>query len=58
MRRVVVQYHADDCILGGVCIELFEQSDELGAAVAILNVGKDMPRVQVNTSQDGYCAVP
>jgi len=30
------------------------QSYELDAAVAIRDLGKHMPRVQVNTSQDGH----
>ncbi len=54
---MVVQHHADDRIFGVVHVELFEQSNELDAAVAILDVGKNRSRVQVNTRQDGYCAV-
>ena len=41
--RVVVQHDADDGILGVVRIKLFEQTDELDAALAVLDVGKDVP---------------
>jgi len=43
--------------LGVACIKLLEQSDELDAAVAVLNVGNNVPRMQVDVSQDGNCAV-
>lgn len=56
MGRVAVQHHADDGILGVVLVGKLKQSDELDAAVAIRDIGKDMPRVQVNTSQDGHDA--
>ncbi|MEY3124006.1 MAG: hypothetical protein RLZZ573_526, partial [Pseudomonadota bacterium] len=46
--RVVVQHDADDGILRVVGIDLLEQSDELNAAVTILDVCKDVSGMQVD----------
>jgi hypothetical protein len=55
--RVVVQHYADDGILRVVGIDLLEQSDELNAAVTVLDVGKDVPGMQVDAGHDRHSAV-
>ncbi len=55
--RVVVQHHADDCIFGVVRVDLLEQSDELNAAVTVLDIGKDVSGMQVDASHDRDGAV-
>ena len=48
MGRVAVQHHADDGLLEVVLIELLEQVDEFDAWLAVLDLGKDVPRMQVD----------
>ena len=57
MVRVVVQHQADDRVFGIVLLQAFEQGDEFHAAVAVLNIGEDLARVQINTGQNRYRAL-
>ena len=52
----VVQHHADDGLARIVLVQALEQRDELHTAVAVLDVGEDVTRVQVDSGENGYRA--
>ena len=54
---MVVQYQPDDGLAGVVRVPLPEQAGELDAAVALIHIGKDVSRVQIDSRQDRHCAV-
>src|ERR1700752_1424200 len=54
--RMVVQHHADDGLARIVLVQAFEQRDELHTAVALLDVGEDVSRVQVDSGENRYRA--
>src|SRR5713226_2097447 len=54
--RMVVQHHADDGLARIVLVQALEQRDELHTAVALLDVGEDLTRVQVDSGEDRYSA--
>jgi len=57
VHQMVAQHNANDGLWRIVLIELLSQRKDLNTAVSRLDVGKDVPRVQINPSQ-GRLSVP
>ena len=58
MRRVVIQDHANSGLQWVIRIEGTQQGNEFTASMPVFHVGQHVPRMQIDTGQNRYRAMP